>query len=109
MAYPKVPPIFMKPATALIGPGDVEIPKISQIDDCADYEAELGVVIGKACKNVSESAAMDSDTLPAMMSLLAPLKCKVAAGSGHSASRSMVLVQLDHVSCRRNWYLIQRS
>ena len=49
----------MKPATALTGPGKVLIPKITQLDDCGDYESELGVVIGKKCKNVSESDAMD--------------------------------------------------
>ena len=31
---------------------------IPKEDDCADYEAELAVVIGKACKNVSEADAL---------------------------------------------------
>lgn len=29
------------------------------MDDCGDYESELGVIIGKAAKNVSEDEAMD--------------------------------------------------
>lgn len=33
--------------------------KLSQKDDCADYESELCVVIGKRCKNVSEAEALD--------------------------------------------------
>lgn len=34
------------------------IPKHTLEDDCADYESELAVVIGKACKNVSEADAL---------------------------------------------------
>lgn len=44
------PASFMKPDTAIIGPGDaIEIPKLSEKTTA---EAELGVVIGKRCKNV---------------------------------------------------------
>lgn len=35
------------------------IPKHTLADDCADYESELAVVIGKSCKNVSEAEALD--------------------------------------------------
>lgn len=35
------------------------LPKITQIDDCGDYEAELAVVIGKTAKNVSKDDAMN--------------------------------------------------
>lgn len=50
-----------KPNTALGDPwpAPTVIPKITQADDCGDYESELAVVIGKQAKNVSESAAMD--------------------------------------------------
>lgn len=34
------------------------IPKHTLEDDCADYESELAVVIGKTCKNVSEADAL---------------------------------------------------
>lgn len=50
-----------KPATSLNDPfpAPVLLPKISQINDCADYESELAVVIGKACRNVTEAEADD--------------------------------------------------
>lgn len=35
------------------------LPKITQEDDCGDYESELAVVIGKTAKNVSEADALD--------------------------------------------------
>lgn len=35
------------------------IPKHTLADDCADYESELAVVIGKTCKNVSKEEALD--------------------------------------------------
>ncbi|KAI1204916.1 uncharacterized protein F4807DRAFT_300090 [Annulohypoxylon truncatum] len=58
---PKIPMMFMKPATALADPWPAPtiIPKHTLKDDCADYEAELAIVIGKACKNVSEAEALD--------------------------------------------------
>ncbi|EXJ94416.1 hypothetical protein A1O1_02810 [Capronia coronata CBS 617.96] len=61
MALPTVPTVFMKPNTSLGDPwpAPTVLPKLSQLDDCADYEAELAVVIGKAAKNVSEADAMD--------------------------------------------------
>ncbi|MFM1655621.1 fumarylacetoacetate hydrolase family protein [Brevibacillus sp. B_LB10_24] len=49
------PASFMKPDTAIIGPGDtIEIPLQS---DRTTAEAELGIIIGKECKNVSEADA----------------------------------------------------
>ncbi|KAK7956788.1 fumarylacetoacetate hydrolase [Apiospora aurea] len=61
MQLPDVPMMFMKPATALADPWPVPtvIPKHTLADDCADYESELVVVIGKTCKNVSEADALD--------------------------------------------------
>lgn len=35
------------------------IPKHTLKDDCADYESELAVVIGKTAKNVSKEQALD--------------------------------------------------
>lgn len=51
----------MKPETSLGNPwpAPVVLPKITQKDDCGDYESELAVVIGKDCKNVSEAEAGD--------------------------------------------------
>lgn len=50
--------LFMKPRTALTGPGDVIVPKCVQ-DQSSDYESELCVVIGKDCKDVKEEDALD--------------------------------------------------
>jgi 2-keto-4-pentenoate hydratase/2-oxohepta-3-ene-1,7-dioic acid hydratase in catechol pathway len=51
------PYVFMKPRTALNDPGGaVPIPKVSP--DHIDYEAELGVVIGRTTRGVSETEAM---------------------------------------------------
>src|ERR1700761_7698257 len=49
-----------KPDTSLGDPwpAPTVLPKITQLDDCGDYESELGVVIGKSAKNVSEADAM---------------------------------------------------
>ena len=53
------PYVFMKPpSTTLTNPGDpVVIPKVSP--DHIDWECELGVVIGRACKDVEEAEALD--------------------------------------------------
>ncbi len=57
MDIPDEPLLFLKPSTAVIGPGAAIIyPKMSQR---VDYEGELGVVIGKLCINVSEQDAPD--------------------------------------------------
>jgi 2-keto-4-pentenoate hydratase/2-oxohepta-3-ene-1,7-dioic acid hydratase in catechol pathway len=56
-AYPKEPVLFMKATSSIIGPNDdVVIPRGSQK---SDWEVELGVVIGKAAKYVSEKEALD--------------------------------------------------
>ncbi|ATU93249.1 fumarylacetoacetate hydrolase family protein [Phyllobacterium zundukense] len=56
----KVPPepiIFMKATSAIVGPNDnVEIPRGSEK---TDWEVELGIVIGKHAKYVSEDEALD--------------------------------------------------
>ncbi|MCA9014668.1 MAG: fumarylacetoacetate hydrolase family protein [Planctomycetaceae bacterium] len=53
------PYVFMKPpTTTLTHPGQpVRIPEVSP--DHIDWELELGIVIGKACKGVSEADALD--------------------------------------------------
>lgn len=51
MEIPKVPAIFMKLASAVIGPGEaVRIPKMTRQPD---YEAELAFVIGKGGKHIA--------------------------------------------------------
>jgi 2,4-didehydro-3-deoxy-L-rhamnonate hydrolase len=53
------PYVFMKPpTTTLTHPGDpILIPRVSP--DHIDYEAELGVVIGRTCRDVEEADALD--------------------------------------------------
>jgi 2-keto-4-pentenoate hydratase/2-oxohepta-3-ene-1,7-dioic acid hydratase in catechol pathway len=54
---PDEPLIFLKPSTAVIGPGaDIVYPKMSRR---VDYEAELAVVMGKTARRVTEENALD--------------------------------------------------
>jgi 2-keto-4-pentenoate hydratase/2-oxohepta-3-ene-1,7-dioic acid hydratase in catechol pathway len=54
---PAEPLIFLKPATAVIGPDDdIVYPAMSRR---MDYEAELAVVIGRTCRHVREEEALD--------------------------------------------------
>ena len=55
MAIPKEPIIFLKPPTAVIGPDETIVyPRgVSRLD----YEAELAVVIKKACRNIKPQNA----------------------------------------------------
>lgn len=54
---PKEPLLFLKPASSVIFNGDtIRIPKIS---NCIHHEVELGIVIGKICKNISKKDTLD--------------------------------------------------
>jgi acylpyruvate hydrolase len=54
---PEFPVVYSKFPSSVIGPDDViPIPKISSE---IDWEVELGVVIGKSCKGVTEKKALD--------------------------------------------------
>ncbi|MBL7209464.1 MAG: fumarylacetoacetate hydrolase family protein [Dehalococcoidia bacterium] len=54
---PSVPLVFLKPSTAIIGPEDeVILPRLWRR---VDYEGELGVVIGRKAKDVSEDKAKE--------------------------------------------------
>ncbi|WP_062113159.1 fumarylacetoacetate hydrolase family protein [Aureimonas sp. AU40] len=56
-SVPSEPIIFMKATSAIVGPNDdIEIPRGSEK---TDWEVELGVVIGKTAKYVSEAEALD--------------------------------------------------
>jgi 2-keto-4-pentenoate hydratase/2-oxohepta-3-ene-1,7-dioic acid hydratase in catechol pathway len=57
MALPAEPLLFMKPSTAVIGPGDpIRLPPgIGRVD----HEAEMGVVIGRRAHRVPRSRAWD--------------------------------------------------
>jgi 2-keto-4-pentenoate hydratase/2-oxohepta-3-ene-1,7-dioic acid hydratase in catechol pathway len=53
----KDPLLFLKPASSVIFNGEsIIIPAMSQ---CLHHEVELGIVIGKKCKNVSQREALD--------------------------------------------------
>jgi 2-keto-4-pentenoate hydratase/2-oxohepta-3-ene-1,7-dioic acid hydratase in catechol pathway len=54
---PEEPKLFLKPSTAVIGPEDDILmpPQSARVD----YEAELAIVIGRKCFNISEHEAME--------------------------------------------------
>lgn len=57
LPLPEVPLIFMKPSTAVIGPGDeIVLPHLS---GRVDYEGELAVIIGRRAKAVPEDKAKE--------------------------------------------------
>lgn len=54
---PKYPTIFTKYANALVGPqDDICMPTVSEK---VDWEAELAVVMGRSCRNVTEGNALE--------------------------------------------------
>jgi 2-keto-4-pentenoate hydratase/2-oxohepta-3-ene-1,7-dioic acid hydratase in catechol pathway len=56
---PGHPVLFMKSPGAVQNPGDpIELPRHLRSDQ-VDYEVELAIVIGRACKNVSVEKALD--------------------------------------------------
>jgi 2-keto-4-pentenoate hydratase/2-oxohepta-3-ene-1,7-dioic acid hydratase in catechol pathway len=57
MALPQAPMIFAKFRNSLTGPEDPIV--LPPIGEKFDYEAELAVVIGRRCKNVSSDEALD--------------------------------------------------
>ncbi len=53
---PERPMLFLKPPSSVIGPGEaIVLPKSARVD----YEAELALVIGRRCRNVSSCEAME--------------------------------------------------
>lgn len=54
---PKEPVIFLKPPSALIGPGQTII--LPRKSNHVDHEVELAVIIGKRGKNIPREKAMD--------------------------------------------------
>jgi acylpyruvate hydrolase len=55
---PPSPIMFMKPSSALIGPGD-DI-ELSRVTTFLDYEGEMAVVIGSSASRVAEAEALDA-------------------------------------------------
>jgi 2-keto-4-pentenoate hydratase/2-oxohepta-3-ene-1,7-dioic acid hydratase in catechol pathway len=59
MPIPEYPVVFAKGVNTLQNPGDpIELPSRAQSTEI-DYEAELVVIIGKKCKNVTRAQALD--------------------------------------------------
>lgn len=57
LPLPPAPMLFAKFRNSLAGPADdIVLPRVSER---VDYEAELAVVIGRTCKDVTESEALD--------------------------------------------------
>jgi 2-keto-4-pentenoate hydratase/2-oxohepta-3-ene-1,7-dioic acid hydratase in catechol pathway len=57
--FPEYPVVFFKGINTLQHPGEpIQLPTHLKSDE-VDYECELAVVIGKACKNVSRAKALD--------------------------------------------------
>ena len=57
---PTSPVVFMKPSTALNHPGaPIVLPAACEHGPEVDFEAELGVVIGRTARDVSEADALD--------------------------------------------------
>jgi 2-keto-4-pentenoate hydratase/2-oxohepta-3-ene-1,7-dioic acid hydratase in catechol pathway len=55
MAVQAEPILFMKPRTAVIGPGTTIVRPARSVQ--VDYEAELVVVVGRRCKNITPAEA----------------------------------------------------
>jgi 2-keto-4-pentenoate hydratase/2-oxohepta-3-ene-1,7-dioic acid hydratase in catechol pathway len=59
LAAPQFPVLFVKGVNALQNPGDPILIPIHLRSDEVDYECELAVIIGRPCKNVSRTKALD--------------------------------------------------
>lgn len=57
-APPAEPAVFAKPSTAVIGPGEA-IAYPQKLSEQVDFEGELGVVIGRMCREVPASRAAE--------------------------------------------------
>lgn len=54
---PEDPVLFLKPPSAVIGPGEKII--YPEMAERVDYEAELGIIVGRKCHQVAEVEAED--------------------------------------------------
>jgi 2-keto-4-pentenoate hydratase/2-oxohepta-3-ene-1,7-dioic acid hydratase in catechol pathway len=57
--YPEEPILFLKPPTSVIGPEEYVVRPILPVKGRIDYEGEIGVVIGKTAKDVSEENSIE--------------------------------------------------
>lgn len=56
---PEYPIVFLKGPNTIQNPGDPIVIPVAQKSDEVDYECELGVIIGKTCKNVKKADALN--------------------------------------------------
>lgn len=56
---PPLPSVFLKPPTALEGPGGAVVMPPASLSNHVEHEAELGIVIGRAGRFVTEAEALD--------------------------------------------------
>jgi 2-keto-4-pentenoate hydratase/2-oxohepta-3-ene-1,7-dioic acid hydratase in catechol pathway len=54
---PERPLLFLKPPSAIIGPGEAIV--LPAQSERVEHEGEIGVVMGSRCRNVSEEQALD--------------------------------------------------
>lgn len=59
LTLPTHPSVFFKPASCLNGPNAPLVIPHQATDSQADYEAELAIIIGRRCRNVSEGDALN--------------------------------------------------
>ena len=61
LAIPEYPTVFFKPQDAIADPFPAPsvLPKAFAADEAYDYEAELALIIGKECKDVTEADALE--------------------------------------------------
>lgn len=59
-AIPEHPVVFMKPTSAVCGPGDpIRLPRACEHGPEVDYEAELAVVIGRSARDIRAESALE--------------------------------------------------
>lgn len=58
-SFPKVPEVFSKPFTTVVGP-DAGIERHARHTQQLDYEVELAIIIGKQVRNVEPEGALDA-------------------------------------------------
>lgn len=109
-AIPQYPVLFMKSPGAVQNPGDdIVLPRHLASDE-VDYECELAVVIGKACKNVSKANALDYVLGYTCANDVSARDWQIKRGGGPMVpwrKPSTLLRRLAHVWCSRTRSLIQ--
>ena len=101
------PIIFAKATSAIIGPNDdVEIPRRSVK---SDWEVELGVVIGKEAKYISESESQSHIAGYCVINDLSEREFQIEhSGQWVKVNHVILLGQLDHILSQQMKFLIHK-